>query len=96
MVGDEADADDVEETGQVGGRGESVGLDFGEDADFLDDGWDEEGEGGEGDVAGGGEERVSGVGWGVVGEKGGLPAEVHYCREVGFGIFQTGEHFFDA
>ena len=56
-----ADADDVEEAEEVRGCGEAVGFGFAEGAELGDDGWDEEGEGGEGDVAGG--DRCQGVVW---------------------------------
>lgn len=52
LVGQPAEGDDREEAEDVGRGGEALGLDAGEGAHLGDDGGDEEGERGEGDVAG--------------------------------------------
>jgi hypothetical protein len=51
FVREPAEGDDGEEAEDVGRGGEALALDAGEGAHFGDDGGDEEGEGGEGDVA---------------------------------------------
>ena len=51
LVGEPAEGDDCQEAEDVGRRGEALALDARESAHFGDDGGDEEGEGGEGDVA---------------------------------------------
>lgn len=52
LVGQPAEGNDREEAEDVRRRGEALRLDAAESAHFGDDGGDEEGEGGEGDVAG--------------------------------------------
>lgn len=51
LVREPAEGDYGEETEDVGRGGQALALDAGEGAHFGDDGGDEEGEGGEGDVA---------------------------------------------
>lgn len=89
-----ADADDVEEAEEVGRGGEAVGLHVGEGAEVGDDGRDEEGEAGEGDVAGRAVSRV--VLLGSFGDWQIAPAKVHDARDEGLGVFQAVEEFFGA